>query len=468
MESKSAHSVHAEDQHAVHQPTDQGLNPRRVVGVDIGGTFIDYVSVDDSGSVQTHKELSDPSDLAGAFLRGLLVVAPAGVRRLVHGTTVATNALLERTGARTGLVTTAGFADVLVIGRQNRPRLYALDGSRPDPIVPAELRLGVTERVDAAGTVLTALDHASVTNVARILAAAGVQSVAVSLLFSFLHPEHERRVQELLKQALPDVFICLSSDVLPEFREYERTSTTVAAAYIGPLLEHYLAKLEPAVQGEFQVMQSNGGVMGGEAAKAKPVYMVESGPAAGVIAAGALAQAMGYENVISFDMGGTTAKVGLVLGGEIRAWRDVPEAELRAETWIDGERVGSGGATTLPGGLIAAYAFALSRSARRGLAIGAGVQFDDGRAERHGAHEVPQVDGPRPRAARGDGGADRRRVVRPVDRDAVAAAPAGRQVGLARRQREDAAPVVGAEARAGGLVGDREAPDGRRRGRLPP
>jgi N-methylhydantoinase A len=241
------------------------------------------------------------------------------------------------------LVTTAGFADVLVIGRQNRPRLYALDGSRPDPIVPAELRLEVTERVDAAGTVQTALDHASVTKVAHTLAAAGVQSVAVSLLFSFLHPDHERRVQELLKQALPDVFICLSSDVLPEFREYERTSTTVAAAYIGPLLEHYLAKLEPAVQGEFQVMQSNGGVIDAAEATRRGAALVLSGPAGGVVGAFDDARRAGFDQVISFDMGGTSTDVAICPGKiHYTVESDVGGLPIRLPM-IDIHTVGAGG-----------------------------------------------------------------------------------------------------------------------------
>ncbi len=319
------------------------MEPCRVVGVDVGGTFIDYVAVDADGGISTHKELSDSRDLAAAFLRGLRVVAPAGAERLVHGTTVATNALLERRGARTGLLTTAGFADILEIGRQNRPELYALDGVRGKPLVPRELRQEVTERIDVNREVVTPLDEASVEKVARTLAAAGVEAVAVSLLFSFLRPDHERHIRQILEDVMPDAFICLSSDVLPEFREYERTSTTVAAAYVGPLLRRYLSKLERDVDGEFQIMQSNGGVVDAAEAADRGAALVLSGPAGGVVGSFDTATSAGLDHIITFDMGGTSTDVA-ICPGEIGYSVELTLDDLPIRLpMIDIHTVGAGG-----------------------------------------------------------------------------------------------------------------------------
>jgi N-methylhydantoinase A len=213
----------------------------------------------------------------------------------VHGTTVATNALLERRGAKTGLLATAGFADVLAIGRQNRPRLYALDGERAPALVPSDLRLEAHERVAAGGDVVAELDESSVRAAAARLAAAGVEAVAISFLFSFLRPGHERRAAEILRSELgADVLVYLSSDVLPEFREYERTSTTVATAYVGPLLDRYVRYASSRIDGEFQVMQSNGGVVDAAEAAAHGAALVLSGPAAGVVGAFDVASRAGF------------------------------------------------------------------------------------------------------------------------------------------------------------------------------
>ena len=318
--------------------------PCAVVGVDVGGTFIDYVAIDGDGRLRTHKHLSDPSNLADAFLDGLRVAAPAGTRRLVHGTTVATNALLERRGAATGLLTTAGFADVLAIGRQNRPRLYALDGDRPPPLVPRELRLEAAERVSADGEVLSALDEASVRAAATRLAEAGVEAVAVSFLFSFLRPDHERRAGELLREALGDaVFVYLSSEVLPEFREYERVSTTVATAYVGPVLDRYVEQAALRIDAEFQVMQSNGGVVDAAEAARHGAALVLSGPAAGVVGGFETAASAGFTNVLTFDMGGTSTDVALC-PGEIRTTVEgcVGDVPIRLPM-IDIHTVGAGG-----------------------------------------------------------------------------------------------------------------------------
>jgi N-methylhydantoinase A len=314
----------------------------QVIGVDIGGTFIDYVVVDGSGRLSTSKHLSDPGGLAEAFLEGLQSAAPNGTRRLVHGTTVATNALLERRGARTGLLATEGFADVLAIGRQNRPVLYALHGERLPPLVPKELRLEARERVSASGEVLTDLDEGSVAHAAEAFAAAHVEAVAVSFLFSYLRPEHEQRAGAILR-ALLDVPIYLSSDVLPEFREYERFSTTVATAYVGPLVDRYLSRVAPSIAGEFQVMQSNGGVLDADEASGRAAGLILSGPAAGVVGAFEAATRAGFREVLTFDMGGTSTDISLC-PGEILTMTEAAVADVPIRLpMIDIHTVGAGG-----------------------------------------------------------------------------------------------------------------------------
>jgi N-methylhydantoinase A len=315
----------------------------QVVGVDIGGTFIDYVVVAGDGRLSTSKHLSDPAALAKAFLEGLASAAPNGTGRLVHGTTVATNALLERRGARTGLLATEGFADVLAIGRQNRPALYALHGERLPPLVPAELRLEARERVSASGQVLTDLDEGSVEGAAEAFAAAGVEAVAVSFLFSYLRPEHEQRAGAILRARLGNVPIYLSSDVLPEFREFERFSTTVATAYVGPLVESYLRQVGPSVTGEFQVMQSNGGVLDADEAVGRAAGLILSGPAAGVVGAFEAAARAGFREVLTLDMGGTSTDVSLC-PGEILTMTEATIADVPIRLpMIDIHTVGAGG-----------------------------------------------------------------------------------------------------------------------------
>src|SRR5215218_3678326 len=315
----------------------------QVVGVDIGGTFIDYVVVDGSGRLSTSKRLSDPAGLAEAFLEGLATAAPNGTGRLVHGTTVATNALLERRGARTGLLATEGFADVLAIGRQNRPALYALHGERLPPLVPAELRLEARERVSASGQVLTDLDEGSVERAAEAFAASDMEAVAVSFLFSYLKPEHEQRAGAILRTLLGDVPIYLSSDVLPEFREYERFSTTVATAYVGPLVDRYLSRVAPSIAGEFQVMQSTGGVLDADEAVGRAAGLILSGPAAGVVGAFEAATCAGFREALTFDMGGTSTDVSLC-PGEILTMTEATVADVPIRLpMIDIHTVGAGG-----------------------------------------------------------------------------------------------------------------------------
>jgi N-methylhydantoinase A len=304
--------------------------PTYRLGVDIGGTFTDAALVDEStGTVQIVKVPSTPVEPAVGFMaaveRALGYCGGDGsvIRLLVHATTVATNALIEGKTARLGMITTKGFRDLLEIGRQIRSRLYDVHLTKPRPLVSRRWSFEVRERLDAEGHVLEPLDVEEVRQVARQLKTAGVEAVVCCLLHSYINPTHERQVAAILCEECPDVLLSVSADVCPEFREYLRASTTAVNAAVLPLVSRYLEALETRLHGRgirapFYVMQSSGGVMSVPAAKQKPVYMVESGPAAGVIAAGAFAELHGYRQVISFDMGGTTAKVGLIQDGQPR------------------------------------------------------------------------------------------------------------------------------------------------------
>ncbi|HZQ16955.1 MAG TPA: hydantoinase/oxoprolinase family protein [Gaiellaceae bacterium] len=280
------------------------------VGVDVGGTFTDLVAVV-GGELVTAKVPSVPGRQAAGVSAALAASGVGAVDVLAHGTTVATNALLERRGARTALVTTEGFRDVIEIGRQARASLYDLTAHGPPPLVPRELRFTVRERMGPEG-VLVPLDAASLAAAVEGLRRAEVEAVAVCLLFSFLHPAHELRVGETVREALPGVRVSVSCELLPEFREYERCSTTVANAYLAPALASYLDELEPAPL----VMQSSGGVVDAATAAERPAACVLSGPAAGVAGAAFVAGLAGFEDVLTFDMGGTSTDVAAVLGGE--------------------------------------------------------------------------------------------------------------------------------------------------------
>ncbi|HEY7558214.1 MAG TPA: hydantoinase/oxoprolinase family protein [Candidatus Binatia bacterium] len=289
------------------------------IAVDIGGTFTDLVAVDDHDQVYRSKSLTTPDDLARGIDDCLshVKIDVAEASFFVHGSTVAINAVLERKGAKTGLITTKGFRDVYEIGRGNRPEGYNLFFKRPVPLVPRNLRLEVDERLYATGEVLTPLDEQSTASTIAALKAAAVESLAVCLLHSYANPVHEKRLGELLREQFPQAYVSLSHEILREFREYERTSTTVLNAYVGPLVSRYLVSLERMLggggfRGTFRVMQSNGGVMAAETAKKMPVTMMESGPVAGVIAAACLGESLDCRHIISFDMGGTTAKSSLI------------------------------------------------------------------------------------------------------------------------------------------------------------
>jgi len=292
------------------------------LGIDVGGTFTDLVALVD-GRLVTAKVPSTPRNQAEGVVRALedAGVEPDVVAGFAHGSTVATNALLERRGARTALVTTEGFRDVIEIGRQQRPALYDLARDRPPPLVPRELRFGVRERMGPDGEIAP-LDADSLAAAVAAVREAGVESVAVCLLFSFLHPEHERRAGEALRKALDGVAVSLSSEVLPEVREYERFSTTVADAYLTPRLAAYLERLASELHGRGYpaplVMQSSGGVVEIERAARHAAACVLSGPAGGVVGAAWVAGRSGHQDLLTFDMGGTSTDVAAVLGGAVQ------------------------------------------------------------------------------------------------------------------------------------------------------
>jgi N-methylhydantoinase A/oxoprolinase/acetone carboxylase beta subunit/N-methylhydantoinase B/oxoprolinase/acetone carboxylase alpha subunit len=285
------------------------------VGADVGGTFTDVV-VSDGGRLTFTKVLSTPPAYDRAVVDA--VQSLGGADEVVHGTTVATNAVLELRGALTAVVTTEGFRDVLELRRMRMPHLYDTFWSKPPPLVERRLRFEVAERVLADGTVRTPLDDADARTVAGHLRDAGVESVAVCLLHAHLHPAHEQRLGAILREELPGIPVSLSSEILREQQEYERTATTVVNAYVRPLMARYVDELRRGLgEAELTIMQSSGGVMSAEAAAERPVYALESGPAAGVVAARALAEALGHANAIAFDMGGTTAKASLIENGRV-------------------------------------------------------------------------------------------------------------------------------------------------------
>jgi len=284
------------------------------IGVDVGGTFTDIVLLTDDGAVRVHKLPSTPDDQSEAFVAGVAAIADgADVDSIAHGTTVATNAVLERRGARTGLITTEGFRDVLVIGRQQRPRLYDLFVDRIEPVAERALTAGVRERIGRDGEVLVPLDEQDVRAVIDRLIAAGADSIAVCLLFSFANAAHERRIAEMIGDRAR---VSLSSEVVPEFREYERASTTALDAYVGPVVERYIERLSARIDVPIVVMRSGGGTMSAETAAREPVHTLLSGPAGGVAGAALVARAAGFDDIVTFDMGGTSTDVCLVTGGE--------------------------------------------------------------------------------------------------------------------------------------------------------
>ena len=298
------------------------------LGVDIGGTFTDLAVVDeDTGEQTTYKLSSTPSDYSAAVIDAIKTlstdhgIAPSSLSFLSHATTVVTNAILESKGARAALITTDGFRDILEIRRQSRAKLYDIFQPPPQVIIPRHLRLEVSERIDAYGDVYKPLDESELDRIVAFLKAHEVKAVAVSLLFSFLNPVHEQAIGEVLRRELPDVRTFLSYEVLPEMREYERTSTVAVCAYVAPVLEGYLNRLNDFLATDdypsLYLTGSSGGVFNVEEGLRVPAMLTESGPAAGVTATVALGNVLGLDQLISFDMGGTTAKASLVNNGEV-------------------------------------------------------------------------------------------------------------------------------------------------------
>ena len=332
------------------------------IGVDIGGTFTDLVALDEAtGAVVNTKALSTPRDLLAGVLRCVdqTGVRLADCRLLIHGTTIAINALLEGTGARTGLLTTEGFRDVLEIGRGDFLRMYDVLYRRPAPLVPRGRRLEVPERLDARGAVLVPLDEVAVRAAAQRLGRDGVESVAIAFLFSYRSPTHEQRAAEIVVAALPGASVSASHRITKEWREYERTSTTVVNAYIQPVLDRYLGAFEQGLAGrgfagQLLITQSNGGASSLAAARSRPVHTIESGPAAGATGCASLARLLGRDGgqdwsaarLISFDMGGTTAKCAVVEGGLVQTTDEyhVDGRPLRIPV-IDIKEVSAGGGT---------------------------------------------------------------------------------------------------------------------------
>ena len=298
------------------------------IGVDIGGTFTDIVALQDTGDVVLTKVPTTPQNLLHGIAEAVERVLnladahPSAVRRFIHGTTIATNAVLEQKGAVTGILMTAGFEDVLELGRQKRSRMYDLnmDAETPTFLAPRRRRVGIRERIDAMGQVLTPLDEEQVRGAVRQLRTDGVQAIAVCYLFSFLNPRHEQRTRELIHETAPELSVSLSSDVDPRFREYERLCVTAFDAYLAPVVSRYLLRLAEVLQGLGiravpQIMRSRGGIVSAALAARQPVTLFLSGPAGGVIGAQWAAEQSGITDFISLDMGGTSNDVSVVQGG---------------------------------------------------------------------------------------------------------------------------------------------------------
>ena len=341
------------------------------IGADVGGTFTDVVLIDASGNIWTHKVPSTPPDFERAVLnaiehllhttdatplrRGERQGSPSplplsggsgtAVSEVAHGTTVATNAVLEKRGAKTALITTKGFRDVLELRRIRAPQMYDLFFEKPEALVERYLRFELTERISASGEVLTPLSESELWHLKEELEKEAVESVAVCTLHAYAFPQHENVVGDFLRAELPDVPVSLSSEVLPERKEYERTATTVVNAYVRPVMQRYLNAMrsglqEMGIEGPLLMMQSAGGLTPESDAARLPVFVLESGPAAGVLAAGFTAQRLGTENVITLDMGGTTAKASMIEEGTVSY---SPEYEVGASISAGNRLVGGGG-----------------------------------------------------------------------------------------------------------------------------
>jgi N-methylhydantoinase A len=365
------------------------------LGVDIGGTFTDLVIQDaDSGTIQTLKVPSTPDDPSEAVLNAIreaadssgLSVDPAVVTQLIHSTTVASNTILQGVGARTGLLVTEGFRDLLDIRRHKRYSLFDAAYRKLRPLAERNLTVGIPERIDSRGEIIKPLDEEAVRKALRKLADEGVESVAICFLFSFLNDEHERRVEAMAREMLPGCFVSRSSAIYPQYREYERASTTVVNCYLGPRVSNYIDRLSrevkaTGIQAPLQLMQSNGGIIAAGEASLYPCRIVESGPAAGVISAAYFGSLVGRKNIIAFDMGGTTAKAGLIENGEVRL-----AAGQEVGTGINMSRLLQGG-----GYFIGAATVDLAEVGAGGGSI---VRIDDTKVLRVGPESAGAVPGP--------------------------------------------------------------------------
>jgi N-methylhydantoinase A len=297
------------------------------VGVDIGGTFTDFIFIDDDGKTITKKVLSTPDEYSRGILTGISEVLrdskldASAVEEVVHASTIVTNACIELTGAKVGLITTRGFRDILELGRGRMPVMYDLTWNKPPPLVPRYLRVEVNERINARGEVVRPLDTREASEVIDKLVASGVEAIAVCLINSPKNSIHEKKIGDLIKKKAPEMYVSLSTEVLPLMREYERTSEAVVNAYVMPLVTTYLKSLrkrlsESSIEAPLYIMQSSGGMMTPELAAERPIEIIECGPAGGVVGGAFLAQQQNIGNIITFDMGGTTCKASLVENGE--------------------------------------------------------------------------------------------------------------------------------------------------------
>ena len=331
--------------------------PDWIVGVDVGGTFTDFSARNTrTGEAHVHKRPSTPDDPSRAILNGLSElqektgIQGGDIDRFAHGTTVATNALLQRRGAKVGLVTTKGFRDLLEIGRQVRPSIYDLQVDAPAPLADRQNRLEIAERVGPRGEIVTELtDDAIAQLVSEVEALEEIESMAVCLLFSFLNPDHERKIAQALRSALPDLYVSISSDVQPEFREYERFSTTLINAFLQPEVSRYMDRLKAAIRDvapntKFGIFQSSGGLMSVDKASEFPVRTALSGPAAGAVGAAASGQLSVVGDIVTLDMGGTSTDVCLIREGktDIANVRDIAGFRIRLPM-VDIHTVGAGG-----------------------------------------------------------------------------------------------------------------------------
>jgi N-methylhydantoinase A len=341
------------------------------VGFDVGGTFTDFALQADDGRLLTGKRLTTPHDPARASIEGLReLIGAAGLgwtdlAHAVHGTTLGSNVVIERKGKNLALLTTRGFRDVLIIGREKRYQLYDLFIEKPAPLIPRSRIREVTERVGFDGEVLTPLDEAELRAVIRALAKDGVTALAVCFLHAYANPAHERRAAEIAREEAPHIAVSLSSDVSPVIREYERTSTTVVNAYVMTAVRDYLERLERALgdlgyRGRLFVMQSSGGIATAETMARFPVRMIESGPAAGALMAAAYGRLTGQADLVAFDMGGTTAKLSLVVGGQPQTIREFELHRVRLQpgsgipmsiSAIDLVEIGAGGGSIARAGM---------------------------------------------------------------------------------------------------------------------